>query len=465
MTCDPRSGLLMTIAVLTLLLSGCGQRNPTSTPAAAAHEEPESAAAPTNRVDIPPMVRSNLGITFAKVERRRVASTVRIPGAFELEPRARREYRMMLPGRVELLVDEYKSVGAGDVLFRIRSSQWTELQQGIAAAEQDIASAEADVALTQARLKEAKSRIGMLQRRLETLAAAEFRRADLEAELANLELSLDTLRAEVRLAETRVASGQQARDSAIARASAAIDVSREELATNVARGGRSVPAYQTIDWIQIKAVDNGIVERLSVTDGAFAEATALILSTIDFAQVRFRATSLQRDFARLGGLGDGGTPARLMPPRAQTSGGGIGEAAPAMMMLGLEAQPDQRTISVLAKPEYVRPWMRPGISAYLEVEVDATSGPALAIPRSAIVQDGLTHIFFRRDPRDPNKAIRVEADMGPTDGHWVVINSGLMLNDEVVLDGVYELKLAADRSGMNQRGGHFHADGTWHPDH
>jgi len=56
----------------------------------------------------------------------------------------------------------------------------------------------------------------------------------------------------------------------------------------------------------------------------------------------------------------------------------------------------------------------------------------------------------------------VEADMGPGDGRWVAILSGLMPNDEVVLDGAYELKLASQLSGASRRGGHIHADGTFH---
>lgn len=105
------------------------------------------------------------------------------------------------------------------------------------------------------------------------------------------------------------------------------------------------------------------------------------------------------------------------------------------------------------------------MSAFLEVVVASTESPSLAIPRSAIVQDGLTHVFFRRDPKDPNKAIRMEADMGVSDGRWVVLNSGVMRGDEVVLAGVYELKLATQQSGVTQEGGHFHADGAFHDDH
>ena len=101
------------------------------------------------------------------------------------------------------------------------------------------------------------------------------------------------------------------------------------------------------------------------------------------------------------------------------------------------------------------------MSAFLEV-VTAGGDEALAVPRSAVVKDGLHHVFFLRDELDPNTAIRVEADLGADDGRWVHIRSGLRLGDEVVLDGVHELKLATSRSGTVQAGGHFHADGTFH---
>ena len=53
--------------------------------------------------------------------------------------------------------------------------------------------------------------------------------------------------------------------------------------------------------------------------------------------------------------------------------------------------------------------MRQGVSAFLEIVAESSGGKSLAIPRSAIVKDGITHVFFRRDPKDANKAIRVEA--------------------------------------------------------
>ena len=168
---------------------------------------------------------------------------------------------------------------------------------------------------------------------------------------------------------------------------------------------------------------------------------------------------LQADLPRL----NGSVQARIVPPT--TPGIDIGDAIEASLTIGLEAHPEQRTVTLLAVPESTREWIRPGISAFLEVVVDSSGGPALAVPRSAIVKDGIVHVLFRRDPDDPNKAIRIEADMGATDGRWVAVRSGLMLNDEVVLAGAYELKLASQQSGVSQKGGHFHADGTFHGEH
>jgi len=414
--------------------------------------------APTNRIDIPPTIRRNLGITFAKVEVRHVAQTIRVPGAFELRPLARREYRMALPGRVEFLVDQYDSVETGQVLFRFQSPAWPELLHEVIIGEQAIATALAEIEIGKAKVVEARRKLELKQGRIEALAQAAFKHAELETEAAVLEASLPRLEAELELARTHLANARRTREHALHRASTAAGIPEGRLEEEVLVGGQLVPFYQTIDWIEVRAVKSGIIEALAVTDGAFVESPATILSTVDPQQVRFRALALQADFAVLmGAVG-----ARIVPPHSPAMP--IGEGVRATMTVGLEAHPWERTLTLLATPEESAPWIRPGISAFLEIVVESTEAPALAIPRSAILQDGLTHVFFRRDPNDPNRVIRVEADMGVSDGRWVVLHSGVMRGDEVVLDGAYELKLASEQSGATQPGGHMHADGSFHED-
>lgn len=444
---------MILITSFALLFSACSSEDPGGQ--AMDHNE-EAGDEPTNRIDIPAIVRSNLGITFAPVERRQVESTIRVPGVFELEPLARHEYRMVLPGEVELKVNQYQKVNMGDLLFRFRSPQWPELQHEIIASEQTIASAEATISVARTQIEEAHQRSKLMKERLDTIADAGVKNADLEAMANEIDATLPRLRAELNQSETTLTNARRNREHALHVASSATRIEEQRLSEVIEHDGAQVPAYQAIDWIEVRATRSGIVETLALTDGAFAEATSLVLSTIDPTQVRFRAMALQSDLGRF----NAGAKAMVIPP--SSPGVVIEDAVPAEMTIGLEAQPEQRTVAMLATPTEPRDWIRPGVSAFLEVNVDSTDGYALAIPRSAIVKDGIVHVFFRRDPADPNKAIRVEADMGVSDGRWVAINSGLTLNDEVVLNGAYELKLASQQSGVSQKGGHFHADGTFH---
>lgn len=106
------------LCALLLAVASCSPAQDRETDTKDAAQE-----APSNRIEISSTVQRNLGITFAKVEARRVAQTLRVPGAFEIQPLARHEYRMALAGRVELLVDQYEEVEAGQTLFRFKSPE------------------------------------------------------------------------------------------------------------------------------------------------------------------------------------------------------------------------------------------------------------------------------------------------------------------------------------------------------
>ena len=114
--CSATGAVVLAGLIAFLALPGCRDDAPSNVDTHA-HEHEEAAAAPTSRIDIPPSVRQNLGITFVKVERRPVRSTVRIAGEFELRPEARREYHVMLPGRIELLVRQYEPLSRQEIMF------------------------------------------------------------------------------------------------------------------------------------------------------------------------------------------------------------------------------------------------------------------------------------------------------------------------------------------------------------
>ena len=443
-------------------LAGCADDD--AKPAAhgehAAHDEhdaPSETAARSNRIDVPQAVRQNLGITFAKVEARRVASTMHVPGRFELLPTARREYRAALPGFVRLQVAQYERVQKDTSIFRMDSPEWHRLKRELHEAEVGIERATAELSVAEHTKAEAEKIAEATQKRIQALAKAEVRRAELETELVTRQAAIPRLDAEIRVKRAALDEARHDLELNIDKAASLLGLSPALLReTEKGDGGHEKQRWYSIDEIGASARAAGVVESLSVTDGAWVEAGALIATTVDPQAVRFRAVGLQSDLAKL----KNGLAATVLPPQgAAADASGL----PGKLQLGPVADPQQRTLDLIVAPEKAADWARPGVSCLLLIVTDGSVEPELAIPVAAVVRDELTQIFFRRDPRQPDKVIRVEADLGVSDGRWVVVKSGVKEGDEVVLDGVYELKLAGGAGGPSG-GGHFHADGTWHPE-
>ena len=106
--------------------------------------------------------------------------------------------------------------------------------------------------------------------------------------------------------------------------------------------------------------------------------------------------------------------------------------------------------------------MRPGVATHLELLLDGGAEPQLAIPSSAVVRDGLETVIFKRNPEEPDEVLRIPVEVLLQDGPWTVVQGEVERGDEVVREGAYELKLALDTGGNIPKGGHMHADGTFH---
>lgn len=479
----PRSIILVVMPFLLAGLPGCERHGPSS--GHAPHEDEPPAQG--NRLDVPEVVRRNLGITFGRVESRAVTRTLRVPGRFELLPNARLEYRTMLGGRVELRVAQYQRVVPGDVLYVLDSPAWRELQERLneteSAVERAAARAAAIEPLMAAHRRHEESlrasvtiwdeRVARLEQAAasgvvtdEEFAQARASLARSRAELSEVlekEAELEARRIEV---QSELAAAQERFELLLMNASSLLGLSRAELVGRAPpemerhlHAGDDVsshrhPLWRELRLVDVRATSVGIVESLALTNGAWAAETSLVLTTVQPEQVRFRARGLQSDLGRL----RDGLAATIIPPRGGTIA--AGETMSGSITLGIAADADERTIEILVTPAEVRPWARPGVSAHLEIVTDGADREELAIPLAATVRDALHVVFFRRDPANPDQVIRVEGDLGPSDGAWVVVYSGVKEGDEVVLDGVYQLMLAT--SGSAQKGGHFHADGTYH---
>lgn len=425
----------------------------TSMVATSSHDE-SAAAAPMGGVPIPPGVRDNLGITFAKVEQRAVSVTQRVPGQFELLPRARQEYRAVLGGRVTLQVAQFDEVTEGQVLFTIDSPQWRQIQHEAVEAEGDIAVAQAALEVAHARRGELRASLANQEERVRKLAAVNVRKAELEAETASLRSSMPRLDAEIRAQESALREAEEHYESRLNTLASVTGLSVEALRTRA----DDAAAWRSISALEVYAERTGTVETLAVNNGGWLEVGELALTVLDPKAIRFHAEAPQGDIARY----RNGQTATIVPP--QGSSVEMQSAMQGTLTLGLTANEHDRTVSLYLTPENPLPWARAGVGGYLEVALSDSASNSLAVPKSAIVQDGLEHIFFRRDPKNPDRAMRVLADLGTDDGRWVELRSGVKEGDEVVDQGAYALKLTGSEQQAPD-GYHYHADGSLHVDH
>jgi multidrug efflux pump subunit AcrA (membrane-fusion protein) len=449
---------LAAIALGLTVLAGCSR----DSAAEAAHAEQDEAAVkatPTNRIAIPPSVRQNLGITFTNVERRPVRSTMRIAGEFELRPEARREYHVMVPGRVTLLVRQYERVTQGQPLFHLDSPQWQQMQTQLVDALNAMRRSHADVDVAQAAVNEVQASIEFLEKRIANLAEAAVRQVELEAELTDKRNALSRLEAELQAARTEFDTAHARYDVMLNTAASLSGIPREQLDPHSAGHGHMeghTPPWRSINRLTIRAEAPGVVDRLPVTNQGWVETGDLVLDTVDPAMLRFHADALQTDI----NLFADGQPALVVPPQGGSFD--LQETAAGRIEVGFEAHPGQRTVPIYLNPDELPRWAKAGVTAYLEVFVAGDEIPVSAIPEATVVRDGLERVFFRRDPRNPDQVIRIVADLGTSDNRWVEVKSGVRVGDEIVLGGVYPLMLASSTTGEMQKGGHFHADGTFH---
>ncbi|MCE2885145.1 MAG: hypothetical protein LW806_09640 [Planctomycetaceae bacterium] len=445
-----RRGVAIAVIGGLALPFACSRSDDGAGTTAAPKEEPQAI---TNRVDIPAAVRQNLGITFAKVESRDVAATFRLPGSFELLPTARREYCAPLAGRVELRVDEASRVDAGAVLYELDAPDWRTLAEEIAATEAKVASM---VPLREAHRVHEESlarKVELWKARLVELDAIRAAGGGNAREINDARATLVATEAE--LAEIMEKDAALDAEQKMSEASLrALRSRREALLRGV--GGTASPEGALV----VRAAEASTVASIHPANGALVEMGGEVVGTVRGEMLRVRARLLQSDLAR---VRDG------MGVRVVAAAGGdavTGDArAPLSGTLRIApiADATTRTADVLVEldpAEVARSgWARAGVAAQVEVTT-AGGREELSVPAGAIVRDGTVFVIFRRDPANPDKVIRLEADLGVSDGRWTVVQSGVKLGDEIVVGGNYQLMLAT--SGSAPKGGHFHSDGTYH---
>lgn len=458
------------VLVAAAIVSGaCGEptpREPTHRTESAHEKAADAADVITNRLDVPQTVRDNLGIRFARAESRAVQRTLRLPGRFDLSASAVRAYPALLGGAVEPHVERLQRVTKGQLLATLRSPDLQERQHELHKVEHGVRRAVERLGVVTADLAALKSRMAFLQRRIKQLGAAGVHRAGLDGQLLAARGELPAATAQVSAAQAEIARERHHMRILLRSLADITGLSIAELTqTEVdpkhkhggkdthARGSRheSSPRWDRLSDLEIRARAGGLVTKIGVLAGAWAARGELMVEVTDASSLRFVATALHADVPRL-----------VNGAAASVSGAGLSETAAATgtIVVGVAGSARTQTVPIAVNLERSPAWARAGLTGLAEVVVAGTSEPEIAVPLAAIVRDGVDDVLFRRDPADPDKVIRVVAELGPNDGRWVAVMSDVNVGDEIVVQGAYELKLAAGNKPTVK--GHFHADGTFH---
>jgi multidrug efflux pump subunit AcrA (membrane-fusion protein) len=417
---------LLAIWLALPLLGGCTP-DVDSAPAGAQAPQEVVEPPPSNRTPVPPVVRRNLGITFARATYRPVQATITIPGHFELLTSAQHHYPVPAAGRVKVNVGELDQVRKGQILLELDAPAWRELQRELV--DMQTSREETEAQLVRARATRKVSGIG---EKLDSVFAA-----DEKAALA------------------AVHSVSERLEQLLAQAATLTGVPENRL--RKVKDGQ--PFWRKLNHIPIRAVDDGVVRQVDAASDTWVVEGTEVIHVVHPSDLRFRGKALQADLIDY--LRDG-QPAYIFPPEGNGRNR-RNDPIPGRIRIGITGNPETRTVDVFIDldKDAAQPWVRPQVGAMAEVVVAGDPDlEELAIPLRAVIQDGLETVFFRRAPDDPDTVIRTVADLGPDDGRWVTVYSGLGDNDEVVVDGAYQLKLAT--TGQKVTTGHFHADGTFH---
>ncbi|MEM8711497.1 MAG: HlyD family efflux transporter periplasmic adaptor subunit [Planctomycetota bacterium] len=208
--------------------------------------------------------------------------------------------------------------------------------------------------------------------------------------------------------------------------------------------------------VTVNAEASGRVLSLLAPSGGWTNEHAPVLDMVDPSRLRFRGRALQGDLSE---LRDGMT-VRVLPEGASSSVD-LTAQIEGTLLLGLTGDSVARTLDVFATLSEAPRWARPDAAARIEVTTAESAPTCVAVPVGAVREDGLDRVLFRRDPNRPDEVARVKVTLGSSDGRWIEVLEGVDAGDEVVVDGSFQLLYAGDDAGL-EKGGHFHADGTYH---
>lgn len=275
------------------------------------------------------------------------------------------------------------------------------------------------------------------------------------ADLASLELAVDSANLEVRFAERERQRLEALRTEGAVperRVQDAVHLGEEAQAA-LAAAQRRVGQFRGVQRttsrsagaMQLRAPLSGTVTAVFVAPGTFVEAGTPLFRVTDVTQLWLEAHIPEADVARLG-----------TPRGASVFVDGIDDAieldASTLVARGSLIDPLTHTLPLLFALDDASGRLAIGASARVLV-VNGDARVAIAVPESALVDDGGVFVVFVQ--ADGEAFERRVVRVGERDRGYVEVSRGVAVGEHVVVRGAWSVKLAAS-SGAVPAHGHSH---------
>lgn len=293
------------------------------------------------------------------------------------------------------------------------------------------------------------------------LNQSELAASDLAARAREARAAATAARATLAQAERNL---NRTRELASARAKSQRDVEEAELAVAQARAAlaaalQSATAFESAQIDRSKAIPgqnptllplvspiNGVLGQMQATAGQLVRGDTPIFTVYNLERVLIEARVPETRMAQLAPRPEAyyTAPAEEHPRAVLASGGNL-------LLLGQEIDQHSRTVPLTYEVPN-EAGLRIGTSLLLAVETNR-SGEALSVPESALVDEAGQYVVFVQIAGETFEKRNVH--VGPRDGGYVAILSGLREGEIVVTHGAYVVRIASVAGALPAHG-HAH---------
>lgn len=384
-----------------------------------------------------PEARKHIGIDVAPATIRPLEDVVRLSGVVKVDPERRFTASARHAGLVVLAAKRVGDVvRAGDILARVDSPERARAIYDLRKLEVEIEETRLEIETARGDVESADATIAAAKRRIETARRAYDRAVELERQgtvtLADLEergSALAEFESQLVGADVSRATAERRADAS-SRKLAAIEVSRDALASMLNLGATPDPKAPPTGEFDVVAARDGVVMRADAVVGAWVPAGAPLFQVADLSVVLVEGRLPERELARLAIVP--GAPARLWLDRFPSV---EPLAAGVVRFVGAEIDPVSRTATIGVEVANVD--LRLRAEQYVELAVVTGVRPkSLAIPREALIEMGSLAFVFVESGEE---FLKQDVAIGGEDDRFVEVLSGLAPNDRVVVRGGFAL--------------------------